>query len=96
MEGIQTKMNDAARFDAVLKESLADGGDLEIVTKDGATESGRAGVMLTFSVQLPDGSLARAQTVVTARLFLMAALIVATKYPHEGYSADQFRSPRAG
>jgi hypothetical protein len=47
---------------------LAEGGDLAVYVKPGATTGGKAGAVLTFTVQLPDGSFARAQCVTTAAL----------------------------
>lgn len=59
---------DAARFDEVVHGGLPMGRDLEFVVKDGATQEGLPVVAITFSVQLPDGTLARAQAVTTARM----------------------------
>jgi S1-C subfamily serine protease len=59
---------------------LPDYGDLEIVTKDGATKAGRPIVVLTFHVNSPLGKL-RAQTVTTARMLVTAARAIEAKYP---------------
>jgi hypothetical protein len=68
---------DAELFDSIIKNSLPEGGDLEAIIKPGATQEGRPCVMLTFTVELPDGTLGRAQVVVPSRLFVMAAVGVA-------------------
>lgn len=47
---------------------LPEGRDLAIYVKPKATEGGKAGVVITFTVQLPDGTLARAQAVTTATI----------------------------
>ncbi len=52
--------------------TLPDGGDLALYVKPKATQSGKAGVVLTFTVQMPDGSMARVQTVTTAALLEQA------------------------
>ena len=51
---------------------LQDAGDLAIFVKPNATEGGRAAAVLTFTVKLPDGSLARVQTATTAGVLEMA------------------------
>lgn len=80
MEQISIKINDAAAFDAALKESLAEAGDLQIITKDGATVSGKPAVMLTFTVTLPNGHHARAQAVTTLKLLLPVLQALNAKY----------------
>lgn len=60
---------DPDRYDAVVKGSLPENGDLEIVIKPRATVNGYPMVAVTFTVQLPDGSLRRAQAVTTLRAF---------------------------
>lgn len=62
---------DPDRFDAVVKgeDSLPEGRDMEIVIKPRATVNGYPMVAVTFTVQLPDGSLRRAQATTTLRAF---------------------------
>jgi len=67
-------------FDKALKGTLPDGGDLKVITKERATAKGEPGVIITFTVQLPDGTIKRVQTVTTARLFANAGLAIATRY----------------
>jgi hypothetical protein len=57
MEVIRIKLDDADTYDSAVHHALAmkEGGDLTIVTKNGAMESGRAAVCIFFSVQLPNG-----------------------------------------
>jgi hypothetical protein len=55
---------------------LPEGGDLAFVFKPNATEGGNPGLVVTFTVQLPDGTTARAQAVTTLANFELAAGIV--------------------
>jgi hypothetical protein len=71
-------LNDAEAFDQAVHGSpgekvLPDFGDAAFLRKARATIQGQAGICITFTVQLPDGTKARAQTVVTEANFLMAA-----------------------
>ena len=59
---------------------LQDGADLIVVTKDHGTEEGRPVVLLTFTVMLPDGMVAKAQTVITGRIFQAIAAGIHGKY----------------
>ena len=62
------------RYDEILDNSLPENADLEIVLlKRRGTANGGSCVMLTFTVELPDGTLQRVQTVTTAKLFVTAA-----------------------
>lgn len=88
MEVLNIKLNDIDRFDEVISNSLLEGGDLEIVTKDAGMESGRACVMLTFTVALPDGSRARAQSVTTMRMFRAIANAIVSSYDDEGFRVN--------
>ncbi|MBA3481711.1 MAG: hypothetical protein H0T51_07840 [Pirellulales bacterium] len=72
MERIVVEL-DAAKYDAAIrgtpdKPALPEYGDLAFYVKPGATAEGKAAVVVTFTVQLPDGSSARAQAVTTAAL----------------------------
>lgn len=51
---------------------LKEGGDLAIYVKPKATVNGNPMAVLTFTVQLPDGSLARAQCSTTYTLLMTA------------------------
>lgn len=90
MEQLRTKLNDVERFDAVLKDSLPDAGDLEIITKDAGMVSGRGIVMFTFMVQLSDGSRKRVQTVTTMRSFRAIASAIAATYNDDGYRVNMY------
>ena len=80
MESIAINLNDAEKFDSILKDSLPEGGDLQIITKNGATVGGQPAVMFAFSVQLPDGSLKKAQIVTTLRLVTTILRALEQKY----------------
>jgi hypothetical protein len=89
MEGIRVKFSDDKLFDDCVHGTdgfltLRDGGDLSVISKDNATEGGRPAVCLTFTVQLPDGRLARAQTVITGRLFAMLGAAFRGRYGDDG------------
>lgn len=59
---------------------LPDGGDLTVVTKNNGTKEGRPIVLFTFTVQLPDGTLRKVQTVTTVRMFQTIAKAIEVKY----------------
>jgi len=88
MESLPIKLNDAALFDATVHgrdgvRTLQDGGDLQIITKDDATHSGRALACLTFTVDV-DGKPVRVQTVTTVRLLTTAFAALRGRYGDEG------------
>lgn len=88
MNVLNVQLNGIERFDEVIGNSLPEGGDLEIITKDVGTKSGRACVMFTFTVELPDGSLARAQTVTSMRMFRAIANAIVSTYDDEGFRVN--------
>lgn len=87
MEKLEVKLNNIDRFDEVIRNSLPDGGDLEIITKDAGMKSGRGIVMFTFTVNV-DGKLCRAQTVTTMRSFRAIASAIASTYDDDGYRVN--------
>lgn len=87
MEHLQVKLNDIERVDEVIKNSLPDGGDLEIITKDDGMVSGRGIVMFTFSVDI-GGEIRRVQTVTTMRLFRSIANAIVSTYDDEGFRVN--------
>ena len=52
------------------------GDTMVIAAKPNATAKGRPGVVVSFTTQLPDGTVARVQAVTTAALFLSAAKVI--------------------
>lgn len=56
---------------------LPEAGDLAIYAKPNATVNGNGMVVFTFTVQLPDGSMARAQATTTAKLLRTVGAAVA-------------------
>ena len=68
-------------FDRALKNTLPDTGDVSVITKSDGTPKHRAIVLIKFPCQLPDGTLAMAQTVMTAREFLGAANVIRGAHP---------------
>lgn len=72
MENLRISLDPAA-FDAAVHGDgrvpvLPQVPDLAFYVKPEATLGGKAGVVITFTVKLPDGSFARAQAVTTAAL----------------------------
>lgn len=92
MEVLSIGINDAAEWDRIIAESrandLPDDGALKIITKDGAMQSGRAGVMLTFGVQV-NGKIVRVQTVQPLRSLLAAFTGIASQYTEDGYRLSE-------
>lgn len=82
-----------ARFDSVVKGGLPEGGDLEFVLSEKRTVDGAPAVAITFTVELPDGTLARAQTVTTARLIATIGAMVRARLTFLGLEAEE---PGAG
>ncbi len=85
MESIELKLKNAVRFGAVLGDSLKEHGDLELITKEKATVGGHPAVMhpavmITFTVELPDGTTQRVQAVTT--LVALAAAVDAMRAAH--------------
>jgi len=81
----------AALFDKVVHghdgvTTLPEGGVLNLVTKDAATDTGRALACLYFDVRLPDGSSARAQHVTTVRMLTTLLAGLRGRYGDEGYA----------
>src|SRR4051794_40964510 len=87
MEKLHTFLDNSKMYDDVLRDKtcLAETGDLTIITKHGAMKSGATGVMITFSVQLPDGSMAKAQACTSIPLLKAQLRILDTAYDNEGF-----------
>ena len=69
MEMITVEVN-ASRFDQAVHNGLPEGNDICIYIKKDATVDGAAAAVITFSVKLPDGTIARAQAATTAKLLI--------------------------
>lgn len=68
--------SDGKDFDEALKGTLPECGDIKIIVKHGAMQSGKSAVLVTFTVRLPDGTLQRVQAVTSAELFMQAGFAV--------------------
>lgn len=83
-------LDDAKAYDEALHGTdmrvLQDGGDLRVITKHNAMQNGRAACLLTFTVDVA-GKPARAQTVVSLRLFKVIAKMLNAKYDDDGMPA---------
>lgn len=75
---------DDKRFDQVVHNGLTEGGDVEVIVKDRATRDGCPGVAITFTVGLPDGSVARAQCVMTGRQMIAIGDAIRGRFAHLG------------
>ena len=84
-ESLRLAFDNEARYREVLAEALPESGDLEIITLRSATQAGNTGVMLTFTVKLPNGSMQRVQAVTTMKLFTNAARAI--------LHAEQYNQP---
>lgn len=77
MESLEIILSDE-KFDAAVhgppdgQPSLASGLDLSIFVKKRALASGKAAAVITFSVQLPNGQVRRAQAVTTVTNLITA------------------------
>lgn len=74
-------VNDPKEFDQVVHGldgvlTLRDAGDLAIVLKPNGKQCGNPIAAVTFIVQLPDGTTARAQTLVTVANLQMALMAI--------------------
>lgn len=67
---------DGKDFDEALKNTLPEAGDLKVIVKHDATQGGNSVVMITFTVELPDGTRKRVKAVTTALLFVQSALAI--------------------
>jgi hypothetical protein len=75
MERLSCKLS-ADEYDRAVRGGLQECGDLALYVKPDATYGGRAGVVITFTVELPDGSCRRVQAVTTVALFEEAAAVM--------------------
>ena len=73
---------DGKDYDAVLSDTLPECGDMKTIVKHGAMTSGKSAVMVTFTVQLPDGTTKRVQAVTSANLFIQAGNLVKGSVDH--------------
>lgn len=70
--------NSPEKFDKAIHGGLDDmpvlkeGCDMALIVKPGGTVQGSAAIVVTFTVQMPDGSLARAQSVTTVSNMILA------------------------
>lgn len=73
---------DARQFDEAVhgppdgQPSLPEAGDLAIYVKRNATQGGNAAAVVTFTVQLPNGSFRRVQSVTTVANLINALTIL--------------------
>lgn len=89
MEMFKILIGDDPAYDGVIIDSLSDYGDVRLITKDQATDSGRSLVMLTFTVDVENERKVKdrrtVQTVTSVRLFKAAAAAIAAAYDDDGF-----------
>lgn len=88
MSSIGLVLGDGDAFDKCIDEGLPEGCDLSIVTKDVATEGGNPAACITFTVETQDGSVQRAQAVVTVKNLINALHAVMGRYSHLANAAE--------
>lgn len=94
MESIQVAL-DSDLYDKAVhggldyKPVLREGGDLSLFVKTGATIGRKAMAVFTFTVQLPDGTLARAQCPTTVANLKNALAII------QGWESDGLLESRS-
>lgn len=73
---------DGEEFDKAIRTQpggppvLSEGGDVAFYFKNDATSGGKPGCCIAFTVQLPDGTFAKAQAVLTLALLDMVGMCV--------------------
>lgn len=72
MEAITLKLSNEAAYDELVQDSLQQAGGITIATKDRGTDQGNPVAVIAFDLQLPDGTIRRAQATTTVRLLQMA------------------------
>lgn len=77
---VQVLLDDGDEFDRIIGDSLPEGADVRIITKDRGTKGGMPCAMIAFTSQLPDGTLATSQAVVTAAVLMDALRIMQGRY----------------
>lgn len=72
MESLRLILGQAAEFDKLVHSpgGLPQASEITIATKDDGTTNGRPIAVVSFNVQMPDGSVRRAQAVATVRLLV--------------------------
>lgn len=73
---LSPEMFDKAVHGGIDHPVLKEGGDLAVYIKPNATVGGNPMAVFTFTVQLPDGSLARAQCATTLKLLDMVLHLI--------------------
>lgn len=88
MEHVQILLGQDAEYDRAVHgddklPALKEAGDLQFITKDHALVSGRAGIVITFTVDV-DGKPRRAQATTTVRNMQMLAAAITGRYDEDG------------
>lgn len=98
MEPLITTLGDAAVFDQLVhhgldsKAALPQASVVHVATKDAALQSGRAGAVMAFHVQMPDGTLRTAQATVTVRHLTTWLAMLRGRYGEDGFAPDMARN----
>lgn len=70
MENLRLVLGNDKMFDELVNGGLPQASDLTLCTKDHATQRGMPAVVISFDVQLPDGTVKKVQAVTTVRLLV--------------------------
>lgn len=98
MEVITLKLGQDAEYDRLVglgrpeAPAVPQATSVTIATKDRAMASGRAGAVLAFEVQTPDGRRFTAQATISVRNLLMALAGIRGRYGEDGFLPDQPRN----
>lgn len=67
MLGVSVSVNDSIEFDKAVKECAAAVGDIEIISKSNATNSGRPAVLVVLEIENDDGTTRKIRAVAQVR-----------------------------
>lgn len=70
MENLRLVLGNDKMFDELVHGGLPQASDMTICTKDNGTQSGKPCVVVSFTVQMPDGTFKQVQAVTTVRLLV--------------------------
>ncbi len=94
MDQLNIVLGDDATFDRIVHRGIGDAAAIAqasivtIATKDKVTISGRAGAVIGFHVQMPDGSLRTAQATVSVRHLTTVLAALRGRYGEDGFTPD--------
>jgi hypothetical protein len=90
-ESIRVILGQDAEFDKLVHGGLPQAGPVTIAVKDGATQGGMPGAVISFPVQLPDGSVKLVQATMTLRLLVGFYSAVRGRYGPGGPQSHRYQ-----